>query len=109
MRAHMYVELPPVSHPPSRQQLDLIVLIDFLTTWYIARNAVTGGLSAVILARNFAICPANPTASARKSSNRPILLKHGLEPLGASTQRPLIMLRMRLDLREARLVPKVLK
>ena len=72
MRAHMCIELSPVSHAIKRLQLDLILLLDFLTMWCIAKNTVIGGLSAVILVRNFAISPANPAASAETKYKPPI-------------------------------------
>ena len=65
MRAHMCIELSPVSHAIKEPRLDLIVILVFLTMWYIARDTVIDGLNAVILAWNFAISPANPTAPAK--------------------------------------------
>ena len=72
MRAHMCIELSPVSHAIKRLQMDLILLLDFLTMWYIAKNAVIGGSSAVILVRNFAISPANLAAPAKTKYEPPI-------------------------------------
>ena len=72
MRAHMCIELSPVSHVIKRPQLDLILLLDFLTMWSIARNSVIGSSSAVILVRNFAISLANPAAPAKTKCELPV-------------------------------------
>ena len=71
MRAHMCIELSPVSHAIKRLQQDLILLLDSLTMWYIARKIVIGGSSVVILVRNFAISPANPAAPAKTKDEPP--------------------------------------
>ena len=72
MRAHMWIELSPVSYAIQRLQPDLTLDLDILTIWYIAKNTVIGGSSAVILVWNFAISLANLAAFAKIKYEPPI-------------------------------------